>query len=131
MFGRFTYAEKMEYWALVWGMFVMASTGLMAWFKGLVGEHVPGWWVDAAITVHFYEAILASLAIVVWHWYGVIFDPDAYPMNWAWYDGKMSIEQYEHEHPLDHLAIEQAQGSDEEPEPPKAEEEAEPVGTSK
>ena len=108
MFRRFSYAEKAEYWALVWGMFVMAATGLMAWFKGFVGQRVPGWWVDAAITIHWYEAILATLAIVVWHIYAVIFDPDAYPMNWAWFDGKMSIEHYEHEHPLDTLAIEKA-----------------------
>jgi cytochrome b subunit of formate dehydrogenase len=54
MFGRFTYSEKMEYWALVWGMFVMASTGLMAWFKVIIGDRVPGWWIDAAITIHFY-----------------------------------------------------------------------------
>jgi cytochrome b subunit of formate dehydrogenase len=116
MFGRFTYAEKMEYWALVWGMFVMASTGLMAWFKVGVGERVPGWWVDVAITIHFYEAVLATLAIVVWHLYGVILDPDAYPMNWAWFDGKMSIEHYEHEHPMDVGAIMKARGSEEEPE---------------
>ena len=32
-FKRFNYAEKMEYWALVWGTFVMALTGLMMWFK--------------------------------------------------------------------------------------------------
>ena len=133
MFGRFTYAEKMEYWALVWGMFVMAGTGLMAWFKVAVGQHVPGWWVDAAITIHFYEAVLATLAIVVWHLYGVIFDPDAYPMNWAWFDGKMSIEQYEHEHPLDTLAIEKACGPEEKPEVAAAaqEEPAEPVGSNK
>ncbi|HEY1731859.1 MAG TPA: cytochrome b/b6 domain-containing protein, partial [Terriglobales bacterium] len=116
MFGRFTYAEKMEYWALVWGMFVMASTGLMAWFKVGVGERVPGWWVDVAITIHFYEAVLATLAIVVWHLYGVILDPDAYPMNWAWFDGRMSIEHYEHEHPMDVGAIVKARGSEEEPE---------------
>jgi cytochrome b subunit of formate dehydrogenase len=129
MFRRFSYAEKMEYWALVWGMFVMASTGLMAWFKVLVGKHVPGWWVDAAITIHFYEAVLATLAIVVWHFYGIIFDPDTYPMNWAWFDGKMSIEHYEHEHPLDHLAVEKARGSEEEPEPAKvSEEELETAG---
>ena len=105
LFRRFTYAEKAEYWALVWGMFVMAGTGLMAWFKVGVGSTVPGWWVDVALTIHWYEAILASLAIVVWHLYGVIFDPDAYPMNWAWYDGRMSIEHYEHEHPLDSQAM--------------------------
>jgi cytochrome b subunit of formate dehydrogenase len=134
MFGRFTYSEKMEYWALVWGMFVMASTGLMAWFKVIIGNRVPGWWIDAAITIHFYEAVLATLAIVVWHLYGVMFDPDAYPMNWAWLDGRMSIEHYEHEHPLDFHAIEKAHGSEEEPEtaPVEAtEEEVETTGSKK
>jgi len=135
LFRRFTYAEKAEYWALVWGIFVMAGTGLMAWFKVGVGDRVPGWWVDVALTIHWYEAILATLAIVVWHLYGVIFDPDVYPMNWAWYDGKMSIEHYEHEHPLDLVAIEKANGSEHEAEPveaeAKAEEQAEPAGRSK
>jgi len=133
LFGRFSYAEKMEYWALVWGMFVMASTGLMIWFKGGVGERVPGWWIDVAITVHFYEAVLATLAIIVWHWYGVIFDPDAYPMNWSWFDGKMSIEQYQHEHPLDLGAIEKSAGAEAEAEAtPAAEEEpAETAGKHK
>jgi cytochrome b subunit of formate dehydrogenase len=114
LFRRFTYAEKAEYWALVWGMFVMGSTGLMVWFRVGVGERVPGWWIDVALTIHWYEAVLATLAIIVWHLYGVMFDPDAYPMNWAWYDGKMSVESYEHEHPLDLLAIEKAKGSEEE-----------------
>ncbi len=126
MFGRFTYAEKMEYWALVWGMFVMATTGLMAWFKVGVGERVPGWWVDVAITIHWYEAVLATLAIIVWHLYGVIFDPDAYPMNWAWFDGRMSIEHYEHEHPMDIGAIEKARG----PEEPSESAEEEPAETT-
>jgi cytochrome b subunit of formate dehydrogenase len=130
MFRRFSYAEKAEYWALVWGMFVMANTGLMAWFKIGIGERIPGYWIDVAITIHWYEAILATLAIIVWHLYGVIFDPDAYPMNWAWYDGKMSIEHYEHEHPLDLMAIEKAGGSEPEmvsadSEPETAEEDVE------
>jgi hypothetical protein len=51
--------------------------------------------------VHFYEAILATLSIIVWHFYQVIFDPDVYPINWAWYDGKVSLEHYREEHPLD------------------------------
>jgi hypothetical protein len=66
--------------------------------------------------------------------YGVMFDPDAYPMNWSWYDGKMSIEQYEHEHPLDMVALEKANGSgDEEAEPVEAaeEEQAETTGNKK
>jgi len=104
-FGRFTYSEKMEYWALVWGWLVMSVTGLMAWFKVGVGVFLPRWSVDVALAVHFYEAVLASLAIVVWHFYQVIVDPDVYPLNWAFWDGKMSRHLYEEEHPMDMLRV--------------------------
>jgi cytochrome b subunit of formate dehydrogenase len=101
-FGRFTYGEKAEYWALVWGTALMGITGIMLWAKVWVGNLLARWWVDVATAVHFYEAILATLAILVWHFYQVFFDPDVYPMNWAWWDGKMPVEQYKHEHELDH-----------------------------
>lgn len=90
--GRFTYGEKLEYWAVVWGTFVMSATGLMIWYNVTTSKFVPRWWIDIATTIHFYEAILATLAIIVWHLYSVIADPDVYPMNWAWFDGKMSQE---------------------------------------
>jgi len=80
--GRFGYAEKMEYWAVVWGTIIMGVTGLMIWFKMDVTKFLPRWAVDVATTIHYYEAILACLAIVVWHFYHVIFDPDVYPLNW-------------------------------------------------
>ncbi len=100
-FGRFSYAEKAEYWALVWGTALMAVTGIMLWARVSVGNLLARWWLDAATAVHFYEAVLATLAILVWHFYQVFFDPDVYPMNWAWRDGKMSVEHYKHEHELD------------------------------
>ena len=100
-FARFNYAEKAEYWALVWGMFVMAGTGIMLWAKVAVGNLLPRWWLDVATAIHFYEAVLATLAIVVWHFYQVFLDPDVYPMNWAWWDGKMPFEHYAEEHGLD------------------------------
>ncbi len=108
-FGRFNYAEKAEYWALVWGTALMGLTGVMLWAKVWVGNTLARWWVDIATAVHFYEAILATLAIVVWHFYQVFFDPDVYPMNWAWWDGKMPVEHYKHEHGLDTEAIEEAE----------------------
>ncbi len=100
-FKRFNYAEKAEYWALVWGVIVMACTGIMLWAKVSVGHLLPRWWLDVATAIHFYEAILATLAIVVWHFYQVFLDPDIYPMNWAWWDGKMSVHHYSEEHGLD------------------------------
>ena len=100
-FARFNYAEKAEYWALVWGMFVMAGTGVMLWAKVFFGNHLPRWWLDVATAIHYYEAVLATLAIVVWHFYQVFLDPDVYPMNWAWFDGKMPLHLYQEEHGLD------------------------------
>lgn len=99
--GRFGYAEKMEYWAVVWGTFLMGLTGLMIWFKMDVTQWLPRWMVDVALTIHYYEAILACLAIVVWHFYHVIFDPDVYPLNMACWDGKVSEHWQHDEHPLD------------------------------
>jgi cytochrome b subunit of formate dehydrogenase len=107
-FARFNYAEKAEYWALVWGLIVMAATGIMLWAKVTIGHMLPRWWLDVATAIHFYEAVLASLAIVVWHFYQVFLDPDTYPMNWAWLDGKMPVEHYREEHALDGETILQA-----------------------
>jgi formate dehydrogenase gamma subunit len=98
--GRFGYAEKMEYWAVVWGTIIMGFTGLMIWFKMDITRWAPRWVVDIALTIHYYEALLACLAIVVWHFYHVIFDPDTYPLNPACLDGRVSREWQQHEHPL-------------------------------
>ena len=100
-FGRFGYPEKMEYWAVVWGTIIMGVTGLAIWFKIGVTQYFPRWVVEVATTIHYYEAILACLAILVWHFYHVMFDPDIYPVNLACWDGKVSEHWQEDEHPLD------------------------------
>jgi len=82
-----SYVEKAEYWAVVWGAVVMASTGLLLWANNLAMRLLPKSWLDVATSVHFYEALLATLAIVVWHFYSVIFDPDVYPLNTAFLTG--------------------------------------------
>ena len=100
-FGRFSYIEKTEYWALVWGTILMGATGAILWFDntfiGLLTK--LGW--DVARTVHYYEAWLATLAIIVWHLYFVIFNPDVYPMNLAWWKGTLSEREMHEEHPLE------------------------------
>ena len=102
--GRFGYAEKIEYWAVIWGTIIMGVTGLMIWFKMDVTQWLPRWAVDVALTIHYYEAILACLAIVVWHFYHVMFDPDVYPVNLACWDGKVSEHWQQEEHPLEVIA---------------------------
>jgi formate dehydrogenase gamma subunit len=87
-YPRFNYAEKIEYWALVWGTVVMVATGVMLWAHNLMLEYFPKWMLDVATAIHYYEAILATLAIVIWHFYAVIFDPDVYPLKWTFLTGR-------------------------------------------
>jgi cytochrome b subunit of formate dehydrogenase len=100
-FGRFSYVEKAEYWALVWGTVIMIFTGFFLWFE----EFALGWFgkgfLDIMLVIHYYEAWLATLAILIWHLYSTVFNPDVYPMNPSWLNGKMPEEMYKHEHPDD------------------------------
>jgi formate dehydrogenase gamma subunit len=113
--GRFGYAEKMEYWAVVWGTIIMGATGLVIWLKIPVTDFLPRWVVTVATTIHYYEAVLACLAIVVWHFYHVIFDPDVYPLNTACLDGRISEELQAHEHPLEAGVIDPTQNNSDSP----------------
>ncbi len=120
-FPRFSYIEKAEYWALVWGTLLMGVTGAILWFDNTSMGLITKLGFDISRTIHFYEAILATLAIIVWHFYFVIFNPDVYPMNLAWLTGRMSEEEMHEEHPLElaRLKAEQpAAGPDRKPEPP-------------
>ncbi len=77
----------------------MVTTGLLLWFDNFSLGLFTKLGLDAATLIHYYEAILASLAIVVWHFYFVIFNPDVYPMNLSWLFGTITEEEMEDEHP--------------------------------
>ena len=100
-FGRFSYIEKSEYWALVWGTFIMAATGFIMWFDNFFLGLVTKLGYDIARTIHYYEAWLATLAILVWHVYFVIFNPDSYPINLAFWKGTLTEAEMLEEHPLE------------------------------
>jgi cytochrome b subunit of formate dehydrogenase len=97
---QWNYAEKAEYWALMWGSVVMIVTGLMLLFTETVLRTMPKVWHDVAQVIHYYEAVLATLAILVWHFYWVIFDPKEYPMNPSWLIGKKAPHPHEPETPV-------------------------------
>lgn len=100
-FGRFSYIEKMEYWAVAWGTIVMGVTGGVLWFENIFLSIIDNSGMYIATVIHYYEAILASLAILVWHFYFVFLNPDTFPMNKAWYRGILTREEMENEHPLE------------------------------
>lgn len=97
-YARYDYSQKAEYWALIWGTIAMIITGFILWFPAQLSPYMPGWAITAAQTIHLYEAWLATLAIVVWHFFFVIFHPEEYPMSWTWLTGKMNLEHVKHRH---------------------------------
>jgi cytochrome b subunit of formate dehydrogenase len=116
-FGRFGYIEKAEYWALVWGTVVMTGTGLALWFENQSLRWLDKWVLDLATVIHYYEAWLAFLAIMIWHIYYVIANPEAYPMNWTWLTGRISEEHLRLEHPLEWERLTAAERQAESPAP--------------
>ncbi len=95
--GRYTFEEKAEYWALVWGILVMGATGFMMWNPIATVKFLPGYFIPAAKAAHGAEAVLAVLAIIVWHMYGVHIKR----FNQAMWTGKLTEEDMRHEHPLE------------------------------
>jgi cytochrome b subunit of formate dehydrogenase/mono/diheme cytochrome c family protein len=95
--GRYTFEEKMEYWAFVWGAIVMGATGFMMWNPITTAKFLPGEVIPAAKAAHGGEAVLAVLAIIIWHMYGVHIKR----FNKSMFTGKMSEEDMLHEHPLE------------------------------
>ncbi len=104
--GRFGYVEKAEYWALVWGTAIMIFSGFFLWFEDFAVILFPKGFLDVMLVVHYYEAWLAALAILIWHFYSTVFNPDVYPMNPSWLTGKMPVEWYKHEHAGDPISLE-------------------------
>ena len=115
LLSEMSYVEKAEYWSVVWGTALMVVTGLVLWNNNLTLRYLSKWLLDVATVIHYYEAILATLAIAVWHFYSVIFDPDHYPMHWTWISGKTDAQHWqETRHPAESFA-EQEQTTSQDP----------------
>ena len=94
---RYTWEEKVEYWSLIWGTIVMIATGFMLWNPVATARFLPGQWIPAAQVIHGGEALLAILAVLVWHFYSV----HLRHFNRAMWTGQMTEEEMEHEHPVE------------------------------
>jgi hypothetical protein len=94
--GFYTFEEKFEYWALIWGTILMGVTGFMLWNPVFVAKYLPGSWIPVAKAAHGNEALLAVLAVLLWHMYHVFIKH----FNKSMYTGYMSREEMEHYHAL-------------------------------
>ena len=108
-FDRWDYTEKAEYLALIWGTALMAVTGLILWFPEIAMRFLPYWSFEVSEIIHYFEAWLATLSIIIWHWFLVIYRPDKYPMSLTWMNGKISEEEMKHHHPLEYEKLKNEQ----------------------
>jgi len=97
-FARYDYRQKLEYWAVVWGTVVMATSGLIMWFPETVARYLPGVIVPASRVAHGGEALLAILSVIIWHFYNAHFRPDIFPMDRAMWSGEIPLERLRHDH---------------------------------
>jgi cytochrome b subunit of formate dehydrogenase len=115
-FGRFSYIEKFDYWAVYWGCVIMIGTGLVLWFQDFSLTFLPKYALDITKEAHRDEALLATLAIVIWHFYNVHFNPDKFPGSLTWLTGKISKHEIIEEHPLEYEEIMAAREENNDPE---------------
>jgi len=105
LFERYSFIEKFEYWALVWGTMIMILSGFFMWRVDLSLRLFPLWVHNIFILVHGYEAVLALLAILTWHMYNVHLNPEDFPMSKVWLNGKMTGRELRLRHPLEYRRI--------------------------
>ncbi len=107
-YGRYNFIEKFEYFAVGWGSIVMIISGFFMWNVELSLSLFPLWVHDIFIILHGYEAILAFLAVIIWHMYNVHLNPEVFPMSKVWLNGKITGKELRTLHPLEYQKILQA-----------------------
>jgi formate dehydrogenase subunit gamma len=104
-YGRYNFIEKFEYWAVGWGSAVMIVSGFFMWQVELSLRLFPLWVHNIFIIVHSYEALLAFLAIIIWHMYNVHLNPENFPMSRIWLNGRITGRELRTLHPLEYERI--------------------------
>ncbi len=113
-YGRYTYWEKFDYFAVFWGVMVIGSTGFVLWFPELLTRVLPGWSINVATIVHSDEALLAVGFIFTIHFFNTHFRPDKFPMDPVIFTGRMTLEELKHDKPDEYaelVAHRQARGA--------------------
>jgi cytochrome b subunit of formate dehydrogenase len=104
-YGRWTYWEKFDYFAVLWGVMVIGTSGLMLWFPETFTYVFPGWVINVATIIHSDEALLAAGFIFTVHFFNTHFRPEKFPMDTVIFTGRMSIEELKRERPNEYNSL--------------------------
>lgn len=105
-YGRWTYWEKFDYWAVFWGVAVIGFSGLLLWFpEFFTSLGLPGWLINVATIIHSDEALLAVGFIFTYHFFNTHFRPDKFPMDTVIFTGKVHIDELKEDRPREYEQI--------------------------
>ena len=104
-YGRWTYWEKFDYFAVFWGIAVIGSTGLMLWFPELFTTVLPGWLINVATIIHSDEALLATGFIFTVHFFNTHLRPEKFPMDIVVFTGRMPVAEFRRDKPAEYQAL--------------------------
>ncbi|MFB3905419.1 MAG: formate dehydrogenase subunit gamma [Acidobacteriota bacterium] len=104
-YGRWTYWEKFDYFAVFWGIAVIGSTGLLLWFSEFFTRFLPGWLINVATIIHSDEALLATGFIFTVHFFNTHLRPERFPMDLVIFTGRMPLEDLEQDKPAEYKQL--------------------------
>jgi cytochrome b subunit of formate dehydrogenase len=104
-FGRWTYWEKFDYFAVFWGIAVIGSTGLLLWFSEFFTRFVPGWLLNVATIIHSDEALLATGFIFTVHFFNTHLRLEKFPMDIGVFTGRMPLEEFKRDKPQEYESL--------------------------
>jgi cytochrome b subunit of formate dehydrogenase len=104
-FGRYAYWDKVDYWAVFWGMAIIGFSGFAMWFAPFFARFIPGSWLNIALLIHGEEAILAVGFIFTIHFFNTHLRPDNFPMDLVIFTGRQSEEELKRRHPVEYQKL--------------------------
>jgi cytochrome b subunit of formate dehydrogenase len=107
-YGRWTYWEKFDYFAVFWGVAIIGATGLMLWFPEWFTYVLPGWIINVATIIHSDEALLAVAFIFTVHFFNTHFRPDRFPMDTVIFTGRVPVDELRDDRPLEYEQLVQS-----------------------
>jgi cytochrome b subunit of formate dehydrogenase/uncharacterized CHY-type Zn-finger protein len=104
-YGRWTYWEKFDYFAVFWGVAVIGFTGLTLWFPEFFTRFLPGWFINVATIIHSDEALLATGFIFTVHFFNTHFRPDKFPMDPVIFTGSVPLDELKEDRPEEYSEL--------------------------
>jgi cytochrome b subunit of formate dehydrogenase len=101
-YGRWTYWEKFDYFAVFWGVFIIGFTGAVLWFPVFFTRFLPGWAINVATIIHSDEALLATGFIFTVHFFNSHLRPEKFPMDTTIFTGRMKVSELQREKPREY-----------------------------